>query len=408
MCRDAGRAGRAPAPWRARRGCPVNDPGPCVATTASMAPGVEPGGAQQQVDRRPRSGRNAASAPTARPAPGRHRRAPERELEPRSAPHDRQHRHARRSLACPRTRVKRRLQCRRHETDSDAAAVPRAQSAPRRDALLLYRLGDFYELFFEDAEPAAPMLGLVLTRRRHNDEVESPMCGIPHHALAELRRQAARGRVQGGRRRADGGSGGGRRPGAAGGRPHADPGNGHRARAAGRRRAPVDGGVAADAAPRRWPTSRSPRGLGGATVDGPDELRELLAQLSPREAAAGRGRGLRRAWPAGSGGRSVTVGPAALVRAGPRRGAARSAAWAWLPAGVRAGARRGAGRRRRGAGRVPALDPGERPTHLSDFERRPRGGRAGPGRGHGPQPRAPPRRERRAARQPAARSSTTR
>lgn len=51
------------------------------------------------------------------------------------------------------------------------------------DALLLYRLGDFYELFFEDAEKAAPVLGVVLTRRRHNEEVESPMCGIPHHAL---------------------------------------------------------------------------------------------------------------------------------------------------------------------------------------------------------------------------------
>ncbi|GBC79313.1 DNA mismatch repair protein MutS [bacterium HR09] len=51
------------------------------------------------------------------------------------------------------------------------------------DALLLYRLGDFYELFFEDAEKAAPVLGVVLTRRRHNEEVESPMCGVPHHAL---------------------------------------------------------------------------------------------------------------------------------------------------------------------------------------------------------------------------------
>ncbi|MCS7183160.1 MAG: DNA mismatch repair protein MutS [Thermoanaerobaculum sp.] len=52
------------------------------------------------------------------------------------------------------------------------------------DALLLYRLGDFYELFFEDAERAAPVLGVVLTRRRHNESVESPMCGIPHHALS--------------------------------------------------------------------------------------------------------------------------------------------------------------------------------------------------------------------------------
>jgi DNA mismatch repair protein MutS len=53
-----------------------------------------------------------------------------------------------------------------------------------QDAMLLYRLGDFYELFFEDAEIGAPILGLVLTKRRHNDEVSAPMCGIPHHALA--------------------------------------------------------------------------------------------------------------------------------------------------------------------------------------------------------------------------------
>jgi DNA mismatch repair protein MutS len=51
------------------------------------------------------------------------------------------------------------------------------------DALLLYRMGDFYELFFEDAQRAAPVLGITLTRRRHNDEVDAPMCGVPHHAF---------------------------------------------------------------------------------------------------------------------------------------------------------------------------------------------------------------------------------
>jgi len=51
------------------------------------------------------------------------------------------------------------------------------------DALLLYRMGDFYELFFEDAQKAAPVLGITLTRRRHNDSVEAPMCGVPHHAF---------------------------------------------------------------------------------------------------------------------------------------------------------------------------------------------------------------------------------
>jgi DNA mismatch repair protein MutS len=51
------------------------------------------------------------------------------------------------------------------------------------DALLLYRMGDFYELFFEDAQTAAPVLGIALTRRRHNEDVEAPMCGVPHHAF---------------------------------------------------------------------------------------------------------------------------------------------------------------------------------------------------------------------------------
>ena len=50
-------------------------------------------------------------------------------------------------------------------------------------ALLLYRMGDFYELFFEDAQQAAPVLGITLTRRRQNDSVEAPMCGVPYHAF---------------------------------------------------------------------------------------------------------------------------------------------------------------------------------------------------------------------------------
>jgi DNA mismatch repair protein MutS len=50
-------------------------------------------------------------------------------------------------------------------------------------ALLLYRMGDFYELFFEDAQQAAPVLGIALTKRRHNEAVDAPMCGVPHHAF---------------------------------------------------------------------------------------------------------------------------------------------------------------------------------------------------------------------------------
>lgn len=51
------------------------------------------------------------------------------------------------------------------------------------DALLFFRMGDFYELFFEDAEIAAELLDLTLTSRNRNDEHPIPMCGIPYHAL---------------------------------------------------------------------------------------------------------------------------------------------------------------------------------------------------------------------------------
>jgi len=50
------------------------------------------------------------------------------------------------------------------------------------DAILFYRLGDFYEMFFEDAEKAAPILDLVLTARGKGQENEAPMCGVPYHA----------------------------------------------------------------------------------------------------------------------------------------------------------------------------------------------------------------------------------
>lgn len=49
------------------------------------------------------------------------------------------------------------------------------------DHLLFFRMGDFYELFFEDAGVAAAALGIALTKRgRHGDE-EIAMCGVPHH-----------------------------------------------------------------------------------------------------------------------------------------------------------------------------------------------------------------------------------
>ena len=50
------------------------------------------------------------------------------------------------------------------------------------DALVFFRLGDFYELFFEDAIVASKVLDLVLTARASGQNEKVPMCGVPHHA----------------------------------------------------------------------------------------------------------------------------------------------------------------------------------------------------------------------------------
>ena len=51
------------------------------------------------------------------------------------------------------------------------------------DVILLYRLGDFYEMFFEDAEVVSHELELTLTGRNAGLEERVPMCGVPHHAV---------------------------------------------------------------------------------------------------------------------------------------------------------------------------------------------------------------------------------
>ncbi len=50
------------------------------------------------------------------------------------------------------------------------------------DGILLFRLGDFYEIFFEDAEVAAPIMRVTLTSRPLGKTGRAPMCGVPHHA----------------------------------------------------------------------------------------------------------------------------------------------------------------------------------------------------------------------------------
>ena len=51
-----------------------------------------------------------------------------------------------------------------------------------QDAILFYRMGDFFEMFFEDAVVASRELEITLTSRDKQAEDPIPMCGVPHHA----------------------------------------------------------------------------------------------------------------------------------------------------------------------------------------------------------------------------------
>ena len=54
--------------------------------------------------------------------------------------------------------------------------------AQHADKLLFYRMGDFYELFFEDAEKASRLLGITLTQRGSSNGQPIKMAGVPYHA----------------------------------------------------------------------------------------------------------------------------------------------------------------------------------------------------------------------------------
>ena len=66
-----------------------------------------------------------------------------------------------------------------HETQLTPmmAQYQRIKTELPKDALLLFRLGDFYEMFFDDAQTGAQILNVALTKRGI-----VPMCGIPYHA----------------------------------------------------------------------------------------------------------------------------------------------------------------------------------------------------------------------------------
>src|SRR5438552_9649252 len=70
-------------------------------------------------------------------------------------------------------------------SDQDLTPMMRQHHAVKQeapDALLLFRLGDFYELFFEDAVTASRELEITLTARHKDSENPVPMCGVPFHA----------------------------------------------------------------------------------------------------------------------------------------------------------------------------------------------------------------------------------
>src|SRR5476651_1657195 len=69
-------------------------------------------------------------------------------------------------------------------TDASARVSPMMEQyleikAGHPGLLLFYRMGDFYELFFEDAEIASAALGIVLTKRGRHQGNDIPMCGVP-------------------------------------------------------------------------------------------------------------------------------------------------------------------------------------------------------------------------------------
>lgn len=58
-----------------------------------------------------------------------------------------------------------------------------AIKAKHQDSILFFRMGDFYELFLDDAKVASEVLGLTLTSRAHGKSADIPLAGFPHHSL---------------------------------------------------------------------------------------------------------------------------------------------------------------------------------------------------------------------------------
>ena len=64
--------------------------------------------------------------------------------------------------------------------------------ARHKDAILFFRMGDFYEMFYDDAELASRLLGLTLTARNNGGAAEVPLAGVPVKAMHEYLRRLVR------------------------------------------------------------------------------------------------------------------------------------------------------------------------------------------------------------------------
>lgn len=70
-------------------------------------------------------------------------------------------------------------------SDADASPLMRQYREIKRgypDAILLFRVGDFYEMFYEDAQVASKLLSIALTSRDKSSATPIPLCGVPYHA----------------------------------------------------------------------------------------------------------------------------------------------------------------------------------------------------------------------------------
>ena len=104
--------------------------------------------------------------------------------------------------------------------------------AEHTDALLFYRMGDFYELFHDDAEEASRLLDITLTARGQSAGQPIPMCGVPFPQRRRLPRQARTHGTDGRDLRADRRSRGQQGTGGTPGHAHRDARHAHRGGAA--------------------------------------------------------------------------------------------------------------------------------------------------------------------------------